>query len=729
MFQTVPGAALPVRALPAPQRRLPFRPTPSPTLAVPPLHPPQPACSALLALALAVPGLAAAQAGTQAGAQPSPPASVVVTGNPLGGAPISPANVLAGEALALRRGGTLGETLDGLPGVAASGFGPQASRPVIRGLDGDRIRLLDNGGASADASSLSADHAVALDPLVVERLEVLRGPAALLYGGNATGGAVNAIDNRIPRTALGAPEGRAELRLGGAAAERAGAAVLEAGAGGLNWHVDAARRLSSDLRTPTFTRPGADLPTGRVANSSGASEAGAVGASWAGAQGFAGAALDGHRNDYGVAVDPDVRIRMQRSRLQLAGERRGLDGPFASLALQASTTRYQHQEVEGDGTVGTTFRSSGQDLRLQATQAPLALAGGTLRGVAGLQAEALDFSALGEEAFVPSTRTRSQAVFTLQELALGAATLQAGARLERVAVHSAGDGADAGAAVAKFGAPQTRRFQPRSLSLGMLVPLGAAGSGWQLSATVGSTQRAPAYAELFANGLHVATGAFEQGDASLQLERSRHAELGLHWQQAGHSLRAALWQTRFAGYIALEATGATVPVDNADGSRSDLPVYRFTALPARLQGGEVEWRSRLDGMAWAPGWVLAAGAGLDWVRGDNLRSGQPLPRIAPLRLLATLDAGRGPWRAGAQLRHAARQGRVPADDSPTPAWTTLDLWAGWQQRLGSGADALWTLKLANLGDSLAYNASALPAARRVSPAGGRALQAGLRLAF
>jgi len=683
-----------------------------------------PALSPLLALAAALP----------LAAQPADgPAPVVITGNPLGSALAPASSVLAGEALARRRGGTLGDTLDGLPGVAASGFGPQSSRPVIRGLDGERIRLLDNGGAAVDASGLSADHAVALDPLAVERVEVLRGPAALLYGGNATGGVVNTIDNRIPRAALGAPAGRAELRAGGAAGERAAAALLEAGAGGLNWHADAARRGSSDLRTPAFV-PEVDGGPGarkrRVANSDGDSRSGALGLSWTDARGFAGMAVDGLHNDYGVAVDPEVRIRLQRERLQLAGERRGLAGASGgvvdAISWQASHSRYRHQEVEGDGTVGTTFRSTGSELRLQATQVARPLAGGTWRGVAGLQVERLDFAALGEEAFVPSTRTRSAALFTLQELALGAATLQAGARLEQVQVASAGDGAAAPSTPGAFGPAQQRRFTPRSGSLGVVAPLAWAGPGWQVSATLGRTQRAPAYAELYANGLHVATGVFEQGDAALRSERSRHAELGLQWQAGGHRLQAALWHTRFANHIALDATGASVDVD---GGTATVPVYRFSGVPARLQGGEITWRGPVRAPAALAGWALDASAGIDWVRGDNRATGQPLPRIAPLRLQAGLDARQGAWRAGLQLRHAARQDRVPANDTPTPAWTTLDLWAGWLQPLGAGSEALWTLKLANAGDALAFNASALPGARWLSPAGGRALQAGVRLVF
>ena len=658
---------------------------------------------------------------------PAAAPQVVITGNPLGSdRGTQPSAVLAGEGLALRRAGTLGETLDGLPGVAATGFGPQASRPVIRGLDGDRVRLLDNGGASADASNLSFDHAVALDPLVVERIEVLRGPAALLYGGNATGGVVNAIDNRIPRSPLQALSGRAELRLGGAAAERASAALLEGGQGGINWHLDAAQRLSGDLRTPRFSpvKDGQAGPeTTRVANSAGQSRSAALGASWADAHGFVGLALDDHHNGYGVTVEPDVTIRLQRQRLQVAAERRGLAGPLSAWTLQASQTRYQHQELEASGAVGTTFRSRGQDLRLQATQAALALpglaAGTRLAGVFGLQAETLDFSALGAEAFVPASHTRSTALYALQTLTLPGLSLSAGARIERVRVQSEGDAADS--ASRRFGDAARRDFSPGSLSLSLQAPLAA---GWAASATLGRTQRAPAYYELFANGVHVATGAYERGNPLQALERSQHAELGLQWQQAGAQLHLAAFATRFANFIALDASGVQVPVDNGAGGTLRLPEYRFTGVPARLHGVEVEGRARLSD---AP-WQLDAHASLDALQGRNGDTGQALPRIAPVRLQAGLDAAQGAWRLGGQLRWAARQQQVPANDIPTASATTLNLYASWQQRLGA-ADAVWTLKLSNLGQALAYNASALRSARELAPAGGRALWAGLRLAF
>lgn len=624
--------------------------------------------------------------------------TVVITGNPLGReSATQPTSVLSGDGLALRRSGTLGETLDGLPGVSATGFGPNASRPVIRGLDGDRLRLLDNGGASIDASNLSFDHAPATDPLVTERIEVLRGPAALLYGGNATGGVINSIDNRIPKLGAAGLSGRAEVRFGGAAAERAGAAVLEGGSGSWAWHADASGRSGSDQRVPRYTpiEDGVALdPATRVRNSAARSEGGAFGGGYVSANSYLGASVETSRNHYGVTVEPDVFIRMQRDRAALAGEWRALAGPFTQVAVNASHTRYRHEEVEGSGEVGTTFKSSGDDFRLQAHHAPI----GPVRGVIGLQAESLDFSALGEEAFVPSTRTRQQAAFALEEWDTGPWQLSAGLRAEQVKVA-----ADGGS---------ERRFSPASASLS--AKLGS-GEGWQGSLTLGRTERAPAYYELFANGVHVATGAYERGDPTLDTEQSRHVEAGLAWVRGPHQLKANVYQTRFARYIALDATGNEV-----DG----VPEYAFRGVRARLQGFELEGKTRvLSGMPVA----LDLTGNLDQVHGDNLDSGEPLPRLAPLRLRVGLAASAEGWRGGIGVRHNARQDRVPANDSATPGVTALDLWAGGDIAFADATS--WFAKLDNATNRLAYNATSIVTARGLSPLPGRALTVGLRSRF
>ncbi len=637
-------------------------------------------------------------------------APLVITGNPLGRDTLTtPSSVLSGDALVLRRAGSLGETLDGLPGVAGTGFGPNANRPVVRGLDGDRVRLLDNGGAASDASNLSFDHAVAIDPLAVERLEVLRGPAALMYGGNATGGVVNAVHNRIPRAPVEGFSGRTELRLGGAAQEKAGAVVLEAGAGAFAWHLDAFGRDADDQRTPQYTpvEGGVALdPARRVRYSASQAKGAALGGSWFGESGRLGLAVDTLRHDYGVTAEEDVKIRLEREHLALAGEQRLASGPLSLVEVQAGHTRYQHQEVEGTGEVGTTFSSRGQELRLQARHR----AWGGVQGVWGLQAETLRFSALGEEAFVPSTHTRNQAVYALESWQQGGLTLSAGLRAEQVRVRSDGDAADA--AEVRFGDASERRYKPLSGSVGAVWKQGP----WSFSGHLGHTERAPAYYELYANGLHLATAAYEQGDPSLGLERSQHLEAGLAWAAGGAQFKLNAFQTRFGRYIALDATGQTVDVDG-----EAVAEYRFSGVPARLTGLEAEAE-----------WALAGGfslhGGLDLVRGDNRATGEPLPRLAPLRLRAGVAQQWGAWRLGADLRHAAEQDRVPSTDTGTPASTLLNLWAQWSTRLG-GADALWFAKLDNATDRLAYSATTVGTLRGLAPQAGRALTVGLRVAL
>ena len=644
-------------------------------------------------------GAAAALALLHAAAQAQPAPVIVITGNALGrDALAQPTSVLSGDDLLRKRAATLGETLDGLPGVSSTWYGPNSARPIIRGLDGDRVRMLDNGAGTVDASSLSFDHAVAIDPLVVERLEVLRGAAALLYGGSAIGGVVNAIDNRIPRAPLGQASGRVEVRLGGAAAERAAAAVIEGGAAQWAWHADADSRSNGDQRAPLL---------GHVRNSAATGEGGALGGAWADENGYAGLSLDSYRSAYGVTVEPDVTIKMQRERAAFALERRKLPGWFTQIEVHASQTRYRHDEVEGSGAIGTTFKSTGSELRLQARHAPL----GPLTGALGLQSNALDFSALGEEAFVPSTRTRTDALFFVEEFHSGAMTWTAGWRQERTRVASAGD---EDASAPRFGIANARNFAPRSLSLGGTWSLG---SGLALSATAGSTERAPAYYELYANGLHVATAAYERGDPLLGTEKSHHADVGLEWKQDAASIKAHVFKTHFSRFISLDASGQFI----ANPDAASIPVYEFRAVRARLQGLEIDGRWRLAER-------LEITGGLDAVRGMNLDSNEPLPRLAPLRIRIGVEGWQGAWRFGVAARHSAAQIRVPATDSITPGHSVFSAWASWQSTLLQ-ADALWFLRLDNIGNQLAYNASTINTLRALVPLPGRSITGGVRLRF
>lgn len=646
--------------------------------------------------------------------------TVIVTGNPLGSSEVAtPASVLSGQGLVLRRGSSLGETLDGLPGVSSSYFGPNANRPVIRGQDGDRIRVLSNSGASLDASSLSSDHAVPIDPLVVERIEVLRGSAALLYGGSAVGGVVNAIDNRIPKARIDGVSGALETRLGGAAGERAVSALVETGGNGFALHADAFGRRTDDLRVPAFDRPLEDGSTERrtrIANSASRAQGGALGSSFVWDQGYVGASVDTYRNDYGIVAEDDITIQMRRDKLALAGEMRMPAGFITTLRAQAASTDYQHQEIEGDGSVGTTFKTRGSDARVEAVHQALSLGGGRLEGPAGLQFESSRFSALGEEAFVPSTRTRQAAAFMLERWTWGdRGHFSAGVRSEQARVSSEGD---ADGADPQFGPAQERKFSPRSASIGGVLNLGPR---WQLSSNWSYTERPPTSYELYANGVHAATSAYERGDPQQALERGRNLDLALGWKDGGNRVKVGVFESRFSNYIALEATGEPDFVDDEGGS---YPVFAFRGVRAKLYGLELEgtWRA-MDGVR-----TVDVDAKLDIVRGSNVDSGEALPRMAPRRATVGVNLQQGAWTARAEVQHASAQDRLPATDIATAGWTLINLSASYALNLGERA-ALLILKLQNVGNELAYSASTISTVRALSPLPGRGLTAGLRLSF
>jgi iron complex outermembrane receptor protein len=646
--------------------------------------------------------------------------TVIVTGNPLGSSDVAtPASALSGTGLILRRGSTLGDTLDGLPGVSSSYFGPNANRPVIRGQDGDRIRVLSNAGASLDASGLSFDHAVPIDPLVVERIEVLRGPAALLYGGSAVGGVVNAIDNRIPKAPIDGVSGAVEARLGGAANERAVSALVETGGPGFALHVDAFGRKTGDLRVPDFDRPLDDGGTERrrrVSNSASSGQGGAIGGSLVWDRGYLGASVDAYRNDYGIVAEDDITIRMRRDKFALAGELRTPDGLVTTVRGQASSTDYRHQEIEGDGSIGTTFETRGSDARLEALHRSLPLGAGRIEGTFGAQFESARFSALGEEAFVPSTHTRQAAAFVLERWTWGdRGHLSAGMRAEQVRVRSEGD---ADPSQPQFGPAQERGFSPRSASIGAVLRLSAE---WQFSSNASYTERAPTSYELYANGVHAATGTYERGDPQQRLERGRNVDVGFGWRNGANRAKASVFDSRFSNYIALAATGEPDFVDDEGGS---FPIFAFRGVRARLYGMEFEgsWRV-MEGPR-----QVDIDARVDVVRGTDLDTGESLPRLAPHRITAGVNLTQGAWTARAELQHAGAQARVPSTDTPTAGWTLINLATSYVIRFGD-RDMLLFAKLQNIGDALAFNASTVGTLRARSPLPGRSLAAGVRFAF
>lgn len=672
----------------------------------------------------------------------SPPtatlAPVTITGNPLGATDlIVPVSQYSGGELLFRAKSTLGETLDGTPGISSTYFGPNASRPVIRGLDGDRVRILNNGGAMVDASSLSYDHAGTADPLSIERIEVLRGPGALQYGGSAVGGVVNVIDNRIPREALfdarGGVGGKADFGLASGNAEKSAGFLLEAGTDRYALHLDAFNRNTGDVSVPASlacTRPGAAALDRKICNSASDTRGAALGASVFFAQGYLGASLSGFRSDYGTVAEDAVTIGMQSDRLALEGEVRGLSGPLQSVKGQFGRSVYQHTEFEG-ATAGTLFRNSGNALRLEARHARW----GALEGVMGLQADSTRFSADGDEAFAPYSQTRQTALFVHEELATGWGRLSAGARIESVNVASTGN-----PTVARF-TPASRSFSPSSYALGALWNTAP---GWQLTSNLAYTQRAPKDYELFADGPHLATHAYELGNAHLAPEQSTNLDVGVNWQRGAHRFAIGAFVNHFNNYISQEATGfqrdtqgngagGAGVTDCGDGTSVEsgcvaslLPEYAYTAVQARFSGLEASASVRLLDGAHTLDLELRG----DLVHAANARTGQPLPRIAPARLGATLLWANGPWSARLGASHAAAQTDVPSGQLNTGAYTLWNALVAYRVKVGA-VNMLWFARLDNLSDTLAYSATSIltQTAAGKAPLPGRSVKAGLQVSF
>ncbi|MFT4102416.1 MAG: TonB-dependent receptor [Burkholderiaceae bacterium] len=722
-------------------------PLPAGAQSSPPASPPSSAAGSTAAPAVAGAATPAtpASAATPAGASAHHDddhalEQVVITANPLGSSRITPpASVLQGRDLTLRQARTIGETLDGLPGVSSTYFGPGASRPIIRGLDGDRIRLLQNGVGALDASALSYDHAVPQDVLSVDRVEVLRGPAALLYGGNAIGGVVNTIDNRIPREPVDSVGGEVDLGYGGAARERSLAGRVTGGNGQFAISADGFTRRSSDLRIPGYAwskrqRMGqgsfasADDQEGggadgnaaanarrRLPNSNGHAEGGSMGASWTTANGYLGMSYGAYRSEYGSVAEPSVRLKMQQDKLNFAGEQRNLSGPFSAIRFNLAYTDYEHREIE-DGEVGTTFRNRGFEGRIEARHAPL----GKLEGTVGLQVNQSRFSALGEEAFVPTSRTRGLALFAVEEYAASdALTLSFGGRYEHTELSPEAQGNE------RFADARRRSFGAGSVSTGARYRLD---KQWTLDGNLAYVERAPTYYELYANGMHVATGVFELGDNDARKERSVSIDAGVGFDDGQHSGRVGVFYTRFQNYLGLSRSGNLCAEEGGemvcsaaiDEGRAE---YVYAGVPARFYGVEAQSRLHLGRIGGGHYDLELRG---DLTRATNRDTGEALPRIPPVRVGAALTHRQGAWRTRLDVQHAFAQDHVPSNDVRTDGYTLVGASIAYGFKVGG---TYWEtyLRGTNLTNADARLATSI--LRDIAPLGGRALWVGARMVF
>jgi iron complex outermembrane receptor protein len=693
--------------------------------------------------------------------------SVTVVGARLGAKPDDgPLLRIEGTDLDANRGSTLGETLSLLPGVQHSAFGPNSSRPTIRGLDQDRVKVLQGGGGMQDLSSFSADHAVAVDTLLIDRIEVLRGPAALLYGGNAMGGVINLVDRRIVRGASNLASSRLLLQGGNVANDRQAGAVLAGplgpGHGGgapsgsshatgqLFGHVDVSGYRAGDTRTPAFTLVDhhsgeVSGPFRRIRNSDSDQRSAGAGLSWVGSAGFIGAAIDEIRKDYGVTAEEATRIEMQRRRSRLEGERVIGGSQNFKIGFRLGQTNYRHDELE-DGEV-TRFSNRSSDWR---TELSFGRAG-QYSGVVGLEGERQRFSALepdGAFAFVSPNQTRKTAAFLLQRLPLGSTELQLAVRQEEVRVSSEAF-KTSGLAGGVTSGLDTRSFSPRSLSVSFGAPLA---QGLSALGSLSRAERAPSAFELLADGIHHAAGTFEKGDPSLRLEKGDLADLTLNYRQGDQHVRISVYQSKFKRYISLvrdPSLDAEHDQDHEDASaprgtateehaheEALVPGYRYTALRARFRGMELSWTTRLR----MGNTTLRPLVQFDLTRGVNSETGEAFARIAPRRLI--LAAG---WTGQTSVGHAwllrpeivlAAAGRQTEEDRdsdsvPAPSYQLLNLYAAFEAQglKGLGKGMSFYARARNLTNALAYNATALPNIRALSPLAGRSLQLGVQLRF
>jgi iron complex outermembrane receptor protein len=605
-----------------------------------------------------------------------------------------PVTVVDGVDLQAAIQPTLGETLAREPGVSATSFSPGVSRPVIRGQGGDRIRVLEDGIGVGDASNVSEDHAVAFDPMSAERIEVVRGPATLLYGSNATGGIVNVLDGRIPTEPAEHPiAGSFEARYGSNADEGAGLLSLDGGAGPFGWHLDGLKRSTDDFESPDGVLTNSDLET----------EQGTAGASWVGKTGYAGASWGRFETNYGIPnPDEPVRIDMQQDRVDLKGEYTSPFGIFSGLKVRAGRVDYEHSEIEDTGEVGATFFNDAWEGRIELAHRQV----GRFRGAFGAQYYSRDFEVEGEEAFVPPTTTRNSAIFAFEEITAGAVTFEVGARFE-----SQDNTAD------DLSAPD-RSFNGVSGSGGLVwrVP-----HDCSLAFTLSRSERLPSAEELYANGPHLATFEFQVGDPNLSTETGLTYDLSFRRSKGAITGSVGLFFIDYNGYIFLSPTGNQIDIDPPNGEF--VPEFVYTQVDSAFRGAEAH--VDIDLYHADPRHVTLE-VGADTVRAEDNVSGEPLPRITPTRYSLGVRY-RGPmlW-ALVEGRRTEDQTRTAPLETPTEGYTWLNAALGWRL-LAAGLVHDFILRGTNLTDELARNH--VSPLKDIVPLPGRDVSLSYRLTF
>jgi len=602
----------------------------------------------------------------------------------------------------------LGDLLSGMPGVRSTAFGAGASRPVVRGLAGPRVQVLTNGVGQIDASALSPDHQVATDPGEAERIEVLRGPAALAYGGSAIGGVINIIDDRI---ASRAPDGGVSGRFlaSGATGDDSYAVsgAIHAAVGPLVLTLDGLKREADDYEIPVYPESRRQLALegetaegggGKLANTAVDLKAYGGGVSYIGADGFIGVSVKktdttygvpGHAHEEpGVEEEGPVTIGLTQTRVDLRGEYNKPFGPFAKLRASAGHADYEHTEFEGDA-VGTKFMSDGYEGRVELVQTER----DGWKGAVGVQALRRNFDAQGDEAYVPKTKITEYGAFTQQRVEKAGWGYEGGLRIDYRNLDSLKGEAD---------------FTNLSGSVGIFTrPSDAVFFGVALS----RNSRAPTEAELYAEGPHVATRGFEIGDPNLEEETAWSLEATAHYTGERLSADLHLFTARYDGFIDLRPTGA-----EEDG----LAVYQYIQTKADFRGFEVETSYK----AWRrDDQSLTLEASGDFVRGATDLG--PPARIPSYSVSGRAIYDARFWTARVEARHVGEQDRVAEGELPTDAYTVLNASVAWKPR-GDGQLRVF-LDGRNLTDEeIREHASFL---KDIAPSAGRSVRAGVAWRF
>lgn len=638
----------------------------------------------------------------------------------------TPVTVLDGQALMTRRSATLGETLAGEPGITATHFGGGASRPIIRGQDAARVKVLSDGSEIQDASSISPDHAVGMEPMLAERIEVLRGPSALLYGGGAVGGVVNVLDRKIP-TAVpeNGVEGEVELRGNTGANEGAGAFGVTAGTGRFAIRAEGLKRDSGDYEVGRGWSGGK-----RVEGSYNRTETATLGMSYIGDNSFVGVAYTRQRNRYGLpghdhsfegchphgaslhcpGGDDDHAhehdgghddhahddahgvpyVRMQSDRWDVRGETRNPFAGIAKLRFRGGLTNYKHDEIDGD-TISTTFRNKSHDARVEFEHDPI----GNLRGVFGAQTLRRDFSATGEEAYVLPTVTRNHGVFVLEEYRMGDWRFEAGLRHEWQTVTNESDRPDTSHRGTSGSVGVVWSFAPQ-YTLGM---------------SLSRSQRLPTAEELYANGLHVATMTYERGNASLKRETARNIDITLRKHTGQTTFALSAFHNRIGDYIYGHTT-ATL---------DRLQLIDYIQRDATFTGMEGQVRHQLTP-------VFGVTLFGDYVRArlDDASGNRNLPRIAPHRYGMRVDAKWRAWSGQVEWVQVGRQSKVADFETETAGYGMLNAGIGYNGTFRSTGYQVY-LRGNNLTDKLAYRHTSF--IKNAAPLMGRNIVLGMRVMF